>query len=193
LLHLTIDYAYRGSSYRSPAVEDGKYLRELTDILAFDENSICVIQAKTLAALSVNFHRPSKRLEANVTKDIRKGLVQLSGALGNIRSGAKLFRSLSDRTPLEIPNRETSLAHAIVLLSEMYYSVDWKKVAQDVILASDNKFHKAMFHVMDIQELAALTARCPDGSTFFNRLCQRWINVKIKGTAYIRSFVSGAE
>jgi hypothetical protein len=187
LLHLTIDYAYPGSSYRSPSVQDGKYLRELTDVLAFDENSICVIQAKALAALSVDAQRSSTRLTNNVTKDIRKGLGQLGGALGNIRSGVKLSRAGGE--PLEIPNRERSLAHAIVLLSEMYAFVDWQKVAEDVIQASDNELHKAMFHVMDMRELAALTARCPDGSAFFNRLCQRWINVKIKGTGYIRSVV----
>jgi hypothetical protein len=187
LLHLTIDYAYPGSSYRSPSVQDGKHLRELTDVLAFDENSICVVQAKALAALSVDAQRPSRRLANNVTKDIHKGLGQLGGALGNIRSGAKLFRANGE--PLEIPNHEKSLAHAIVLLSEMYAFVDWKSVAEDVIQASDNESYKAMFHVMDMRELAALTARCPDGSTFFDRLCQRWINVKIEGTGYIRSVV----
>lgn len=185
LLHLTVDYAYAGSSYRSPGVGAGKKLRELTDVLAFDENSICVIQAKALAALNVNYQRSSTRLAANVTKDIRKGLGQLAGALGNIRSDAPLFRS--DGTPLELPNRQRSLAHGIVLVSEMYAFVDWKQVALDVIQASESDFHKAMFHVMDMRELAALTARCHDGSTFFNRLCQRWMNIKMKGTGYIRS------
>jgi hypothetical protein len=71
----------------------------------------------------------------------------------------------------------------------MYAFVDWKKVAEEVIQASDNESQKAMFHVMDMRELAALTARCPDGSTFFNRLIQRWMNVKTKGTGYIRSAV----
>jgi len=162
-------------------------LRELTDVLAFDENSICVIQAKALAALNLNSQRSSARLAANVTKDIRKGLGQLGGALGNIRSGAQLLHSHG--TPLEIPNRETSLAHGIVLLSEMYAFVDWKQVAADVVQASESDFHKAMFHIMDMRELAVLTARCADGSAFFNRLCQRWMNVKMKGTRYIRSIV----
>lgn len=187
LLHLTIDYAYRGSSYRSPVVQNGKKLRELTDVLAFDENSICVIQAKALAALNVNSQRSSTRLAANVTKDIRKGLGQLSGALGNIRSASKLFRA--DGTPLEIPNRANSLAHGIVIVSEMYQFVDWRQVASDVAQASESDLYKAMFHVMDMRELAALTTRCADGSTFFNRLCQRWLNVKMTGTGYIRSSV----
>jgi hypothetical protein len=191
LLHLTIDYAYRGRSYRSPQVQDGKHRRELTDVLAFDEKTICVIQAKALAALKVDAGRSSTRLANNVTKDIRKGLGQLGGALGNIRSAAKLF--CSDGESLEIPHRETSLAHGIVLLSEMYSSVDWQQVAQDVIQASENESQRAMFHVMDMRELAALTARCPDGETLFNRLCQRWINVKIKGTGYIRSIVPRTE
>jgi hypothetical protein len=128
-------------------------------VLAFDENSICVIQAKALAALSVDAQRPSTRLASNVTKDIRKGLGQLGGALGNIRSGAKLFRA--DGEPLEIPNHEKSLAHAIVLLFSRH---GYARIGSS---------HRTV----------------PGRKAFFNRLCQRWINVKIKGTGYIRSVV----
>lgn len=42
---------------------------------------------------------------------------------------------------------------------------------------------------MDLQELSALTSRCPDSRTFFERLVQRWLQVKIKGTSYMRTKV----
>ena len=42
---------------------------------------------------------------------------------------------------------------------------------------------------MDLQELSALTSRCPDSWTFFGRLAQRWVEIKIKGTSYIRTKV----
>jgi hypothetical protein len=187
LIQLLIDQAYPGRSYRSPQVQDGKSTRELTDLLAFDERSICVIQAKALSVLSVEFDRPSSRRAASVTKDIEKALKQLVGAMNKIRSDAPLFTA--DGRPLAIPNRKESLANAIVLLSEMYAFVDWTKIAADVIAASESESRKALFHVMDLRELSALTARCPDSWTFFSRISQRWIQIKIKGTSYMRTIV----
>lgn len=187
LIHLCIDRAYPGRSYRSPQVQDGKTTRELADVLAFDERSICVIQAKALSVLDVELDRPSSRRAASVTKDIKKALKQSIGAMDKIRSDAPLFTA--DGLPLEIPNRKESLANAIVLLSEMYAFVDWARIAADVIAASESESRKALFHVMDLRELSALTERCPSSWTFFSRISQRWLQVKIKGTSYMRTIV----
>jgi len=32
-------------------------------------------------------------------------------------------------------------------------------------------------------------SRCPDSRTFFERLFQRWVQIKIKGTSYVRKKV----
>jgi hypothetical protein len=45
----------------------------------------------------------------------------------------------ADGTPIEIPNRETSIVHAIVLLSEMYHAVDWKAVAKEIAEVTENR------------------------------------------------------
>jgi hypothetical protein len=189
LIHVVVDSIYPGSSYISPDVQDGKSLRELADVLGFDSDSICVVQAKALAVLSVDSERPSSRRTGSVEKDIKKGLKQLAGALTNIRAGSPAFPH-RETTPITIPNRGTSLAHAIVILSEMYTFVNWETIATSVAKASDSKIHRALYHVLDIQELANLAANCKDAATFSNRLAQRWVVVQEKGTAYVRAKAS---
>jgi hypothetical protein len=185
-VHVVVDCIYPGNAHICPAVQDGKKLRELTDVLGFDQDFICVIQAKAIAVFSANDEQPSSRRKGNVEKDIQKAMKQLAGALTNIRNGSAIFTH-EERALITIPNRESSPAHAIVVLSEMYTFIDWKAVAADVAKASDSEHHRALFHVMDIQELAKLASNCPDAQTFSNRLLQRWCFVKERGHAYIRT------
>jgi hypothetical protein len=185
-IHLVVDSIYPGNSYISPDVQERSTRRELADVLGFDLEFICVVQAKALAVLSVSSKRSSSRRTGSVEKDIKKALKQLAGALTNVRAGLPLFAHRED-TPIEIPNRKTSLAHAIVVLSEMYTFVDWKAVAASVAKFSDNDVHRALFHVLDIRELAGLASDCKDAETFSNRLVQRWLVVREKGTAYVRA------
>lgn len=187
LVQLTIDMAYPGGSFRSPQVEDGASTRELTDVLAFDDRSICVIEAKALSVLNVQADRPSSRRAATVTKDIYAALSQLNGAMKKIRSEPRIFTAEGEE--LTIRDRRDAPAHAIVVLSEMYAFVDWREVAAAAIAASESEQRKALVHVMDLQELSALTSRCPDSWTFFMRLLQRWTQVKEKGTSYMRTKV----
>ena len=185
LTHLLIDLAYPGRSHRSPQVEDADSTRELIDVLAFDERSICVAEAKALSVLNVRRDRPSSRRATSVTKHIKKAIGQLTGAMNNLRSDAPIFTA--DGGPLTVPNRKEAPAHAIVVVSEMHTFVDWKRVAARVVQESEDESRKALFHVMDLQELSALTSRCPDSWTFFERLAQRWVKIKIKGTSYMRT------
>jgi hypothetical protein len=90
------------------------------------------------------------------------------------------------------PYRHHRLPHppsvnAIVVLSEMYTFVDWRAIAAAAAKASDSEAHRALFHVLDIQELTKLAANCKDSETLSNRLTQRWLFVQEKGTAYVRA------
>jgi hypothetical protein len=189
LIHVVVDSIYPGKSYISPDVQDRNTRRELADVLGFDSDFICVVEAKALAVLTVNSKQSSSRRTGNVEKDIRKALKQLAGALTNVRAGSPVFPHRED-TPIVIPNRKTSLAHAIVVLSEMYTFVDWNAVAASVAKFSDRDVHRALFHVVDIRELASLASNCKDTETFSNRLVQRWVVVREKGTAYVRAKAS---
>jgi hypothetical protein len=180
---VVVDAMYPLHSYHSPQVQDGATRRELVDLLGFDADWICLIEAKAMSMLDSSSFRSSDRRKANIEKSITKGLGQLGGALKNIRSGAALFRA--DGNPLTFVNREAP-AHAIVLLSEMYTFIDWRAVADAVASASDDVVHRALFHVFDLQELVSLATDCVDSAALNYRLIQRWFLVKERGTAYGR-------
>jgi hypothetical protein len=176
---------YADRAYLSPHVQHGNNLRELADALAFDERFLCVVQAKALAVLSTDPDQSTSRRVANVTKDINKGLAQLAGAMRKIRSQSEVVTR--DGTPIIIPEREVAPGHAILVLSEMYFGVDWRHVARTIATASQRESHRALFHVLDIQELAMLSTGCEDSVAFSSRLIQRWTAVQERGTAYMRS------
>lgn len=183
-IHATLDSIYPGTTFRSPQTIKGQNRRELADILAFNDEWLCVVQAKALSVLAVNGDRSSQRRKAAVTKDIDKGLRQLAGALRAIRSGCSIFESAGSK--LAIPNGQKTLAHAIVLVSEMYSFVDWRGVASAVNEASE-KGYRALFHVFDIQELGHIVSTSKDAQGFNNYLIQRFAWVRYTGTAFGRS------
>jgi hypothetical protein len=183
-LQTCLDEVFPGNTFVSPVVIDGGKQRELTDVIGFESGVICLVEAKALAVITVDRSRPSSRRAANVQKDIRKGLGQLNGAAGNLRAGAPILAV--DGKHIDIPNRDTSIVHGIVLLSEMYYGVEWNAVAKEIVEKTENQKTPTMFHVMDLSELKAMVARCKDGEQFSNRLLQRWCRIKERGTAYIR-------
>lgn len=65
---------YGDHTYLSPQVGTGPSARELIDVLAFDHNSICLIEAKAMSVIATEARRPSARRAASVTKQIRKAL-----------------------------------------------------------------------------------------------------------------------
>lgn len=182
-LYLSIDTIYPGSTYHQPR-RAGIKNRELIDVLGFNESSICLVESKSLSVLRVDPHRSSQRRASTVRKDVEKAMKQLRGALTKIRSGSQIYDS--DGRPIMIAGQRTSLAHAIVLLSEMYFFLDWKLIAREVGYASENEYHKALFHVMDLIELNHIVNQCRDAADFNMWMVQRWAGVKIKGTAYGR-------
>lgn len=184
---VALDAAYPGSSYRSPEVRDGSGMRELTDVLGFNVESICVIESKAISVLSGAPGQTSRRRALTVTGHIKDALNQLRGALKKIRAGSQI--SDAGGAPIVIPNQQTALAHAIVVLSEMYAFVDWEDVAALVAGLSEDDARRALYQVMDIQELSHLAANCKDADVFNNRLLQRWAFVKEKGTSYVRALV----
>jgi hypothetical protein len=183
-IHTVMDAVYPGRSYRSPQIRTGKGRRELADVIGFDEQWLCVVQAKALSVLGVDAGRSSQRRASTVTKDITGAFKQLSGAMRKLRARTRVDEL--DGAIIAIPDQENIPAHAIVVLSEMYSFVDWKAVAAAAIEASE-KGHRTLFHVFDIQELSHIAATAASAETFNAFLVQRWAWVKLKGTAYGRS------
>lgn len=180
-----LEKIYRNNTFLSPQVQK-KVQRELTDVLGFDFDSktICLVESKAMSVLNTRRNKLSKRRATSVEKQIFKGIKQLKGAIMKIRSCNEIY----DREGriLNIPARDTSIIHAIVAISELYLFIDWQEVASKLIEVSEQDRYRALFHVIDLQELQYIIAYSKEPKAFCTVLLQRWVEVKTKKTNYIK-------
>ncbi len=184
-------YVRVGDIYRERTVlsrKVGSNRRELTDILGhnLETTSMCLIESKATAALQETRDKPTTRKVSNVEKHITRGLKQLCGAIDSVRGGEQIFDDGGEEIWLSSDRRTYSI-HAIVLVSEMYFAVDWSAVARELVEISNRDRYSALFHVLDLQELSYLIAHSGNPERFSNALDQHWFHMKKKGTAYVRA------
>lgn len=186
-IYALIACIYPNCTFRSPEIEKGTSKRELTDIIGFgfESKTICLVESKVMSVLEIEMNRPSKRRAASVEKHINKALGQLKGAIKNIRSRVDIFNK--EGLIIKIPERNTSFIHAIILISEMYFLIDWCEIADIILKSSEQDQYKALFHVFDLQELQYLVNYSKDAKEFNSLLMQRWVEVKKRRSLYIRS------
>ena len=166
-LYLPLEATYPGYTFLSPKIQEGNSQRELTDLLSFDPVSehICVVQSKAMSVQG-NLSKPSARRASSVNNQIQKALAQLCGTVKRIRDGYHIYDGQGET--IVLPDRQTSFIHAIALVSEMYYFVDWRRIARQLAGISDQERYRALFHVLDFQEityLASLSSRIPGSRT----------------------------
>lgn len=190
-LYLVLDDLYNGWAFLRPTVQVSGKVRELTDLLCFDyeTNTICLVQAKTIAGMKVRIDQPTKRRSASIQKDFKQAQKQLTGAIGKIRSGNSI---LDDKgSVIKIPHRDIAPIHAIALISDLHPSVDWRKIGKYLTEISESKKYRALFQVLDLQELQHMVANSTSAKDFHNFLLQRWAMMKLHGTAYLRGLSRG--
>src|SRR5436189_4151928 len=98
------------------------------------------------------------------------------------------FFFFKQKTAYEIspPHGDRLPVHGIVLLSEMYAFIDWREIGRQVVALSNNEDDMALFHVVDLLELSDVARQSDSAAMFNNFLVQRWLGVRMKGTAYGR-------
>lgn len=183
LIVAALSNIYGSNAYGEPQVREGGKFRELTDVLAFDSESLCLLESKSISILTSDLQQSTSRRVATLKKRVGRGLRQLRGAVKRVRSGVQIFDA--DREPIAVPS--PPFFHAIMLLPEMYFFLDWKAIAETVSELSEDATRRAFYHVLDMLELAYLAANSQDASMFNDRLLQRWVAVKEKGSAYCRA------
>ncbi|MCA9890579.1 MAG: hypothetical protein KC546_19505, partial [Anaerolineae bacterium] len=167
--------------HSSPFFEKGK---ELTDVLAFDDNFICIVQAKTISALNAT-NETSRTLGRQMRKDIDAKLKQCRGTVRNIRSGRQIFTDNFCTNTLAINNQTNLMIHAIVVISEMHHSVNWRIVADKLIELSDPD-RQIYYHVCDLQEISNLSNGTRASGEFVYSLITRWNTVKENRNGFVR-------
>lgn len=138
--------------FHSPQVTEGRKTRELTDILAYCRAGICVVEAKAVAVLSTDPARTTLRRAKNIQKQIDKGLSQIPGAIRSIAARRPLTSRAGN--PITLPENTGAMRHGIIMVSELFPSLDWKMIR--VQLLESSRASGAMFHVLDPQELRLL-------------------------------------
>jgi len=190
-LYLILNDLYGERAFLRPDVKLPRKTRELTDLLCFDSetDTICLIQSKAIAGLKVRKEQPTARRAASIKNDCQHALKQLKGAVKKIRSNSPIFDNKGDT--IEIPNRHTAPIHAIALVSDLHPSVDWREIGKNLAQISESDTYRALFQVLDLQELQFIVANSTSTKDFHNFLLQRWAMMKLHGTAYLRGLSKG--
>jgi hypothetical protein len=172
--------------YRSPQLVKMNKIRELTDILATSDNGVFLIESKVRAVLNTSKDQSASRRAKNIETQIKKALRQLAGAVKSIQQGLQIVTR--DGQEIEI-NREL-LPHAIVLLSEMYPAIDSKTITIELFKTQIES--KAMFHILDLRDLAMLVGMSKTVNLFDYYLMQRAEEVVNMQNAVVRTrFIKG--
>ena len=167
--------------YRSPQVVNGNKVRELTDVLAASDYGIFLIESKAMAVLNTSKEQITSRRAKNIESQIRKALRQLVGAIKSVQQGLQIVTQ--DGQEIEI-NREL-LPHAIVLLSEMNSAIDFNSITAELFKTQIES--RAMFHIVDLRELAMLVGGSKTVNLFDYFLCQRAEEVVNVQNAFART------
>jgi len=187
LISFTLRDFHLQHAYLRPIIIVEKKERELADFMALNhsDNTIILIQAKATASLIDRLDKSGAKRSSSIEKKVKASLKQLEGAIKQIRSGNQIYDC--NHNKIKIPEYSHALIHGISIVSELYPSVDWKKIEKDVNLLSDNKKYRTLFHIVDLQELQQLVKNSSSAKEFHNYLVGRWLKVKMSGTAYVRS------
>lgn len=136
--------------YKSPQVQVGSKLRELTDVAAFYGYGTFLIEAKDLSVLRAGTERTRERRLRGVQKQAKSAIEQLIGASKAVKRGDVVTDLKGNRLSLVLDKP----LHCIVLLTEFMHEGDWREI--ESLLRAAMVETGDFFHVVDLRELIAL-------------------------------------
>ncbi|MEF3065291.1 hypothetical protein [Pandoraea apista] len=177
----SLESVFPHALYKSPEVQIGEKLRELTDVLTIYEHGNFLFEAKDLSIIGSGFERTQERRDKGVRKQVQKAITQLIGASKAIRRGEKVFDAKGGELTL---NREKP-SHCIVLITEMMPTGDWGEVEAAVIDAA--KETGDFFHVFDLREFINLLKGSSGNARLFDyNLMERFKAFTECGSVHLR-------
>jgi hypothetical protein len=137
--------------YKNPQVNFKKKLRELTDILAYYQNRIFLIETKSLSVINMDNIEINNQID-KLKKHIKKAIDQLVGAKKVIERQEKVF---DIHTKKEIPVIHTdNPIHCIILVENIYPFGNWKDIV-NIICQTINK-EEIFLNILDLTEYIKL-------------------------------------
>ncbi|MDB5277305.1 MAG: hypothetical protein JWR61_2260 [Ferruginibacter sp.] len=132
--------------YLRPQIKSKKSFRELTDIFAYSQYGLFLVETKALGILNKDAERSMDKKVARVQKQIEKGLNQLTGAVKKIRENELVYSSKEKIVEFD----RTLLPHCIVLVSELLPFGKWDAVVMKMFQTMIDQ--PMQLHVMDLIE-----------------------------------------
>jgi len=173
--HGSLEIIFEENTYRSPIFIKGGNKKELADLLGFDQEMGCIIQAKATSVYTPNPKPKLERRVKNIENQIEDAVSQLSGATRNLRSGRQ-FQTMTGKI-ITISHRKEMLVHGIVLVSDMNPSANWQHIADLLIQASDQR-NFVFFQAFDLEQFRKLCFFSRIPTLFHRNLMVRWIKMK---------------
>ena len=146
----SIESLFPFSIYLNPKFKTNKGDKELTDILAFYDLGIFLIETKGLSVFAQTKDKSMVKKVATLQKHIQKAILQLAGAKENIERGTDFYNSKGEK----IDFKRDVIPHCIVLVSELLPFGDWKKIQKEILIAMRDA--KIYLNVMDFKKFMTL-------------------------------------
>ncbi|HEY9274615.1 hypothetical protein [Achromobacter sp.] len=170
--------------HKSPQVQIGEKVRELTDVLSFYQYGSFLIEAKDLSVLQAGYGRSQDRRTNGVQKQVRKAIAQLVGAAKALLRGDRIM----DEGAKELDVVRDQRPHCIVLISELMHTGDWSDVENQLRKATLTT--QAFFHLIDLREFITLLKGSSGKAELLDfNLMQRAKIFAETGSVHIRSRV----
>jgi len=143
---LTLSSLFDNDVFKGPIIRHKNTFRELTDILAFSQYGIFLIEAKALGVINVVGERTMDRKVTGLQKQMIKAIKQLVGATRKVTEGVSIY----DSNGREVMFDKTLLPHGIILISEMLPFDEYKETVKALLNAM--VVCKIYIHIMDMKE-----------------------------------------
>ncbi len=143
---VSLESLFNFNLYKNPRIKHKNKEREFTDILAFYDKGIFLIESKALAVISSTKEKSIDRKVANIKKQIKTGIKQLVGAKKNFDNDVDVYDCNSNI----IQFNKNIIPHCIVLVSELLAFGDWREIVNEIINVMTNE--NIFLHVLDLLE-----------------------------------------
>lgn len=91
---VSLESLFENQLYRNPKTHHKKVIRELTDVFAFSDYGIFLIETKALSILNTDIERTMERKVIGLKKQIVKAINQLMGATKKIKANEDIYSNV---------------------------------------------------------------------------------------------------
>ncbi|MEO5911272.1 MAG: nuclease-related domain-containing protein [Pelobium sp.] len=159
-----LDNIFPFNTYKNPIIIKNSKTRELTDIFAYYDKGVFLIEIKAMAVLNIKDNQLIERKISNVQKQIFKAIKQLVGAKKVIANKTPIFST----NRIELKFKKEITPHCIVLVNELIPFGNWKKIENEIFKTIN--IENIHLNVLDHVEFMKYVIASNGSKEFFDNL-----------------------